>query len=190
MTQQKLSVEQAWTDYQKQLFSFIRSKVNTAEDAEDILNDVFLRLTKTANKDPLPNPISGWLYQVTKNRIVDYYRAKKHFDPLPTELAIEAQETTTIKQLSNCILPMIHALPEHYQRPLFLSEIEGKKYKEIAIELKLSVSAIKSRILRGRAKLLKSMTNCCTLYHNKTGEVIDYETKNRSKNNKACTLSC
>ncbi len=58
-----------------------------------------------------------------------------------------------------------------------LSEIEGKKYKEVAAELGLSVSAVKSRILRGRAKLYKSMVSCCKIYRNNTGEVVDYEQK-------------
>ena len=68
-------------------------------------------------------------------------------------------------------------MPETYQYPLMLSEIEGKKYKEVAVDLGLSVSAVKSRILRGREKLQKSMINCCTIYRNDTGETIDYEQK-------------
>ena len=58
-----------------------------------------------------------------------------------------------------------------------LSEIEGKKYKEVATELGLSLSAVKSRILRGREKLNKSMVSCCTVLRNDAGEVVDYEQK-------------
>jgi RNA polymerase sigma-70 factor (ECF subfamily) len=184
------SVEQAWTEHKQALFAFIYSKVDTKEDAEDILNDVFLRLVKATHKAPFPHAISGWLYHVTKNRIVDYYRTKKHVEQLPAELAQEESEITIIKQLSHCILPMIHALPERYQRPLLLSEIDGKPYKEVAIELELSLSAVKSRILRGREKLLNSMVKCCTLYHNKANETIDYKEKNRPIKNKNCTLLC
>jgi len=75
------------------------------------------------------------------------------------------------------MLPMIQALPETYQQPLMLSEIEGKKYKELAAELDLSMSAVKSRILRGREKLHKSMVSCCTIYRNDAGEAVDYEQK-------------
>jgi RNA polymerase sigma-70 factor (ECF subfamily) len=75
------------------------------------------------------------------------------------------------------MVPMIQALPDMYQQPLMLSEIEGKKYKEVAIELNMSVSAIKSRILRGREKLHKSMVRCCTIYRNDAGETVDYEQK-------------
>lgn len=168
-------VEEAWLAYQKKLFSFIRSKVETTEDAEDILNDVFARLTKTANENAIADNVSSWLYRVTKNRMVDYYRAKKRFEQLPESLSETSEDNNTIKQLSKCLLPMIQALPETYQQALMLSEIEGKKYKELAAELDLSMSAVKSRILRGREKLHKSMVSCCTIYRNDAGEAVDYE---------------
>jgi RNA polymerase sigma-70 factor (ECF subfamily) len=170
-------VEKAWIKYQQQLLSFIRSKVETLEDAEDILNDVFVKFTQTVNENAIPGNVSSWLYRVTKNRIVDYYRAKKRFEQLPEDLSAESDDADMIRQLSLCMLPMIKALPETYQQPLMLSEIEGKKYKEVAAELGLSLSAVKSRILRGREKLNKSMVSCCTVLRNDAGEVVDYEHK-------------
>ena len=62
--------------YGKQLFSFIKSKVSSTEDAEDILQDVWLQFSSITNIDELQS-ISGWLYAVSKNRIVDFYRKKK-----------------------------------------------------------------------------------------------------------------
>ena len=93
---------------------------------------------------------------------------------------MQSKEDHAIKQLSKCMLPMIQALPQAYQQPLMLSEIEGKKYKEVALLLNLSVPAVKSRILRGREKLQKSIVSCCTIYHNKVGEIVDYDQKKES----------
>jgi RNA polymerase sigma factor (sigma-70 family) len=73
-----IKVEEAWLEYQRQLLSFIRFKVEKSEDAEDILNDIFAKLTKISNENAIPENISSWLYRVTKNSIVDYYRAKKN----------------------------------------------------------------------------------------------------------------
>ena len=170
-------VEQAWLAYQRKLFSFIRSKVETTEDAEDILSDVFAKLSKTVDKNAIPDNVSMWLYRVTKNGIVDYYRAKRKLDPLPAELSQESDDSDVIRQLSNCMQPMIKALPQNYQQLLMLSEMEGKKYKQIATELGLSLAAVKSRILRGRSKLHKSLVNCCTIYHNEAGKIVDYDQK-------------
>lgn len=179
MNQKMTKIEQAWIAYQEKLFSFIRSKVETSEDAEDILNDVFAKLIRTAKDKTIPDNVSSWLYRVTKNTIVDYYRAKKIFEQLPDDLSAKSEDWNIIQQLSKCMLPMIRALPESYQQTLILSEIEGKKYNEVAADLDLSLSAVKSRILRGREKIHRNMVSCCTIYRNDAGEVVDYEQKTR-----------
>jgi len=170
------TIEHAWLESQQGLFSFIRSKVSQPEDAEDILSDVFAKLLKQADENTLPDNIAAWLFLVTKNTIVDYYRSKKQFEPLNDDFAID-DEGSLASELSTCMLPMIKALPEEYQQVLVLSELEGKKQKEVAKILDLSLSAVKSRVLRGRAKLKQSILRCCTLTYNKAGSFVDYEQK-------------
>jgi RNA polymerase sigma-70 factor (ECF subfamily) len=181
MTQTVISVEEAWLAYRQKLLNFITSKIENKEDAEELLNEVFIKLTEAINKNTPPDNISAWLYRVTKNSIIDYYRTKKHFEPLAENVSennsTNNEEMDTIKQLSQCILPMINALPETYQQPLMLSEIEGYKYQEVATTLGISVSAVKSRILRGREKLHKSMVSCCTIHKNDSNETVDYDKK-------------
>ena len=176
----KALVDQTWLEYRKKLFSFIRTKVETTEDAEDILNDVFLKLLKVSGENKSPGNLGSWLYRVTRNRIVDYYRSQKRFEQLPENLAEEHEKPDAIKSFSKCLLPMIRALPENYQQLLMLSEIEGKKYKELAKELDLTLSAVKSRILRGRKMLLGSILACCEISHDRAGNIIDYEVKSGS----------
>ncbi len=135
---------------------------------------MFSRLIKADTEKKAPDNISSWLYQVTRNSIVDYYRAKKQTVELPDDLMAQSKEPDVLMRLSRCMLPMIKALPPSYQEPLTLSEVEGRKYKEVALELGLSLAAVKSRILRGRKLLHKSMVNCCTLYRDDTGKVVDY----------------
>lgn len=170
-------VEEAWFEYRTQLFSFIRSRVELPEDAEDILNEVFIKLLKKANDESIPDSIVAWLYRVTRNSLVDYYRAKKRTQALPQDLEAENVDASIITQLSSCLLPMIQALPEIFQRALILVEIEGKKHQQVADELGVSLSATKSRILRGRERLLKSMVSCCTIYQNSAGDIVDYQQK-------------
>ena len=172
-----IAVEHAWLEYRKKLLAFIRAKVETSEDAEDILNDVFSKLVKVASENKYPDNLVPWLYHVTKNRIVDYYRSKGRFEQLPEDLAEDHEKADAIKSISKCMLPMIQALPENYQQPLMLSEIEGQKYIEVANELHLTLSAVKSRILRGRKLLYGSILACCEIRRDNTGKVIDYEVK-------------
>ncbi|OUR65987.1 hypothetical protein A9Q79_02705 [Methylophaga sp. 42_25_T18] len=170
------SIEHAWLESQQGLFSFIRSKVAQPEDAEDILSDVFTKLLKRADGNTLPDNITAWLFLVSKNSIVDYYRSKKQFESLPDDIVLE-DENNLGDELASCLLPMIKALPEEYQQVLILSELEGKKHKEVAKILDLSLSAVKTRVLRGRTKLKQSILRCCTLTYNKAGSFVDYEQK-------------
>jgi len=179
-------IKQAWLDYQQQLANFIHSKVASSQDAEDIVNDVFTKLITQSTEKKLPDNISAWLYQVARNNIVDYYRSKKQFESLPDDLVID-DENSLSYELSGCLLPMIKALPEDYQQVLILSELEGKKYKEVADILGLSLSAVKTRALRGRAKLKQDILRCCTIFYNKAGSIVDYEQKmSNSSNNCGC----
>jgi RNA polymerase sigma-70 factor (ECF subfamily) len=177
MSKSTLVVENAWSAYQKQLSDFIRSRVDTNEDTEDILNDVFSKLVQETDKNNVPGSIAAWLYSVTRNSIVDYYRSKRNFEELPEDLSEEAKDKSAVRQLSRCMLPMIRTLPEIYRQPLLLSEIDGLSNREVADELGISLAALKSRILRGRQKLHGSLVHCCTIYHNDAGKVVDFEQK-------------
>ncbi|MCL4641684.1 MULTISPECIES: RNA polymerase sigma factor [Olivibacter] len=63
------------TSYGKGLLSFIRKRVKSDADAEDILQDVWFQLTAVINSEPVEQ-VGGWLYRVARNRIIDKYRKK------------------------------------------------------------------------------------------------------------------
>lgn len=62
-------------EYGKRLFGFIRGKVNSDEDAEDVLQDVWYQLSNAVNLDEIEQ-MSGWLHQVARNKIIDRQRKK------------------------------------------------------------------------------------------------------------------
>jgi RNA polymerase sigma-70 factor (ECF subfamily) len=170
-------LEKAWEAYSKKLLKFVRSKVKTDQDAEDILAEVFVKLAKQTNLSKVPHKLSVWLYQVTRNAIIDYYRSQKPLETLPDNLLDETQEPQTITMLSACIVPIIEELPETYRVPLLLSEIAEKPHKQVAEELGISLPAVKSRILRGRKRLKNLMAKRCTFYHDDSGQLIDFKEK-------------
>lgn len=73
MTQRQQSIKQAVQNYGKRLFSFIRSRVKSDEDAEDILQDVWYQLTSVVDTESIEQ-LSSWLFRVSRNRIVDKKR--------------------------------------------------------------------------------------------------------------------
>ncbi|MCH5715130.1 RNA polymerase sigma factor [Niabella hibiscisoli] len=62
-------------NYSKRLFGFIRGKVNTDADAEDILQDVWYQFTNTSTTQTIEE-VSGWLFAVARNKITDRYRKR------------------------------------------------------------------------------------------------------------------
>lgn len=177
MKEQEKYIETAWKDYSNKLLSFIRAKVSSHEDAEDILSDVFLKLAKQTDLARVPHKLSGWLYQVTRNAIIDFYRSKRLLESLPEDLIQDQSKLEAISTLSTCILPMIEELPDTYKLPILRSEVDGKTQKQVADELNLSLAAVKSRILRGRKRLKHLMARRCTFYYNSHGQLIDYKEK-------------
>ncbi len=75
MAQQQLNIKMAVQDYGKRLFRFIRNRVKSDEDAEDILQDVWYQLTSIIDTEPV-GQLSAWLYRVSRNKIVDKNRKK------------------------------------------------------------------------------------------------------------------
>ena len=74
--QRKQNIMKAVRDYGRRLFYFIRGRVNTQEDAEDILQDVWFHFSNVMNSEPIEQT-SAWLFRVARNRIIDQYRKQQ-----------------------------------------------------------------------------------------------------------------
>ncbi|MFT3739690.1 MAG: sigma-70 family RNA polymerase sigma factor [Breznakibacter sp.] len=132
------------------LRGFIRKRVNSAEDAEDILQDVFYQL---AEADYMMKPIeqmSAWLYTVARNRITDWYRKKKA-EPI-SEFYPDDEEDDMMMEMNNILASTDNSpdteylrsliwkemetalaeLPEEQCNAFVLNELEGMSFKEIA----------------------------------------------------------
>ncbi|WP_076410546.1 sigma-70 family RNA polymerase sigma factor [Shewanella sp. UCD-KL12] len=162
---------QAFSQYQHELLAFINRKVSHKEDAQDILSAVFIKLLQQT--DAPDSPIA-WLYQVTKNAIIDYYRTRRPNEELPQDLIAESREESAFSEMSVCMKPMVMTLDDKYRDVLLLSEIEGIKQKVVAERLNLSLSAVKSRVLRGRELLAANLVSCCAPVINTKGKVDDF----------------
>ncbi|PKH50579.1 hypothetical protein CXF68_07665 [Tenacibaculum sp. Bg11-29] len=172
-----MTFNEIWNKNKSHLLNFIKTKIDTKHVAEDILQEVSLKLYDNLTKKTVIKNYKNWLFQVTRNSIVDYYRKnKKH-----TEITVNTSETSINSSACVCDLSEFvikNYLPEKYSTPLYLSDIEQKKQQEIAEILNLSLTATKSRIQRGRKKLKELITNCIDISYNKKGQISDFQLKN------------
>ncbi len=171
--------EQVWQQYHSKLHGFIQKRVGDAADAEDILQDVFMKIHSRIGTLRDSEKIHAWIYRIAGNVVIDHYRTHKTAAELPEPLpASEGDADDKAQQeLAGCIRPMIDSLPEHYRKALMLSEIEGLTQKEMAAQLGLSLPGAKARIRRGRAMLKDMLLQCCHFEFDRRGAVVDYDSK-------------
>jgi RNA polymerase sigma-70 factor, ECF subfamily len=169
--------EEVWSAYRRQLHRFVAKRVRDHSAAEDITHDVLLKAYSQQDTLKDPGKLRAWLYQMTRNAIVDYFRSNKPLGPLPAELPEEVKISgnTAPKELARCLAPLLKTLPPHYQKPLELVEINGLTQKEMADQLGLSLSGAKSRIQRARKRLAAALLDCCRVEVDRRGGVYDYK---------------
>ena len=168
------TLENIWQEFAVKLGQFIRVRVADAATAEDILQDVFVKIQ--ARLDTLENPakLPGWLYLITRNAIIDHYRTRKETTEVPDSLPAEPPENDAEMAGLNAVFRrMIHRLPKPYRGAVLLTEFKGLTQKELAERLGISLSGAKSRVQRAREQLKEMMHECCTFEFDGRGRVLE-----------------
>ncbi len=178
-----LTTENIWLEYHQKLSGFIKSRISD-DAADDLLQDVFLKVHAQLDSLKSDTKVESWLYQITRNTVIDYYRANKRLEELPKWIEQpELDESTVIRQeLSSCLEPMISQLPDKYREAIQLSEIEGKTQKELSKKENISLSGAKSRVQRGRALLKSLLNDCCQIEINNNNQLVSYNRKSQDCN--------
>jgi RNA polymerase sigma-70 factor (ECF subfamily) len=157
------AVEVLWEQYSRRLGAFIRARVADDAEAEDILQEVFLRIHRqlccVADWD---KPI-GWVFQIARNLIIDHWRRRRETVEVPEDLAAESpeREDDPRDELALSLRQMVDALSDQDSEALVLTEYEGLSQVELARKLGISFSGAKSRVQRARAKLRDMLLRCC-----------------------------
>jgi RNA polymerase sigma-70 factor, ECF subfamily len=177
MTTTAQQQESLWREHRERLYRFVLGRVSDPATAEDIVQDVLVRAYQNRNTLRNAGRFQSWLYQITRNAIIDHYRAHKPTSPLPENLPeMQSQQEGRVQaELAQCLLPFIRSLPEHYRNAVELSEIGGLTQQETAARLGLSLSGAKSRVQRARRLLANMLLECCRVEFDSTGAVMAYE---------------
>lgn len=180
------TAEEVWNNYQSELRGFISRRTRNAADADDVLQNVFLKICTRFETLREPNKMRSWLYRIAANAAIDFYRTKKVEVQLSDEIEW-AKPSETIdrdecfQKSQNCLVPMINALPAKYQAAVTLTELEGWTNKRVAAAEGISLSGVKSRVQRGRKMIKKLLEDCCRFEIDGRGHPIGCEPKNARK---------
>jgi RNA polymerase sigma-70 factor (ECF subfamily) len=177
----------SWDHVHQGLRAFILKRVNSEADADDLLQEVFLRVHRQLGQLKHPDRLVSWMFKIARHAIIDHYRsAERHLETtvgLATDLEktiATSQSTGTLsddtrRELAGCLRPMVEKLPVKYREAVTLVELEGLTNHEAASRLGLSVAGMKSRVQRGRHQLKHMLDECCVIQLDSRRGVADYE---------------
>lgn len=185
------TTEELWQLLHDGLRGFIARRANDEGHVDDILQDVFVQVHRQLDKISDPRRIVSWIYQVTRNAIVDHYRKPGRRREVPAGLNSELEVLNEVSatsemtrqgdaaepraELAGCLRPMIERLSRNYREAIILVELEGFTQQAAAKQMGISLSGMKSRVQRGRKQLKQMLDECCVIELDRRRAVADYE---------------
>lgn len=185
--------EELWQALHNGLRVFIVKRVDDQEHADDILQEVFVRVHRQIDSVKDPERLVSWVYQITRNAIIDHYRKPGrqrevpaglsselemlHEPPVISEMIHDGNGAEPCAELACCLRPMIEQLSQDYRDAITLVEIEGLPQHAAATQMGISLSGMKSRVQRGRKQLKQMLDACCLIELDRRGGVVDFDTR-------------
>ncbi len=164
-----------WHSFSADLRGFLRSRLPSEADADDLLQNVFVRVLEKIDSLRNADRISSWVYQIARNEIADFYRRRPPRPDNPVEEIAypDFGDTNDNHAIGVWLSTMIIRLHNPLHDALRMYEVEGIPQAEIAARLNISLSGVKSRVQRGRRQLQKLLHDCCHMELDRRGNVLE-----------------
>lgn len=194
----KQTTESIWNLFCCRLKPFILKWVSDPYIAEEIIQEVFIKIHQKIDTLKDSTKVRSWVLQITRNTIFDFFRKQKikfyNLDKIEIEdnnisdFINDENERDLSTEITSGLRSIIETLPEKYAQALLLVEYEGMSQIDLAKKLKISPSGAKSRVQRARQMIQTTLMNCCHYEFDKYGTVIGVKPKsccccNTLKNN-------
>ena len=175
----------SWRSLYGQLLSFVEAKVKERATAEDIVQEVFIKIHSKAGQLKETDKISGWIYQITRNAVADHFRKhSRNVDPINVDWESSYHEFNDC--VAHCLRVLLGSLPEKYRIPLQLAELDNLSQYEIAEKLNITYSGARSRVQRARKMLKDNLDELYYIETDRYGNVIVCENRVACCCNRKC----
>jgi RNA polymerase sigma-70 factor (ECF subfamily) len=161
----------AWQQHEGELRRWLVTRLPDPADAEDLLQDIFL---KALRKDRLFCELENaraWLFEVTRNTLTDRMRAQKHWVELPEDIPALSEALDAVDTLADCLPHALKQLAEADRDVIVQCDLHGMSQREYAQTHNLSLAATKARILRARKRLRETLAASCHVRFDEHGKV-------------------
>jgi RNA polymerase sigma-70 factor (ECF subfamily) len=187
MDSSQKNFSQIYQEYERPMFNYILRMVQDHETAEDLTQEVFVRVYQHRSTFRGESSFSTWIYRLATNLCRDHFRKKSSRQERRTDVLgigpsaenlniersqsydrtspISADEMVIKSEMNVCIRNYIDRLPEDYRAVIILSELHDLKNQEIAEIVECSLEIVKIRLHRARKRLKETLGANCTFYY-------------------------
>jgi len=170
-----------WEEFGPPLRGFLARRVPPGVDADDLVQEVFLRVVRSVGSLKRTERPEAWLFQIARNALHDSLRARLRRDGRTDALEVDlpaqddaAADRAAEAELAPCLTAMIGRLAEPYRTAITLTSLQGVTQASAARHAGISVSGMKSRVQRGRDQLRQMLVTCCAVAVDARGGVSDF----------------
>ncbi len=147
--------------YQSRLLAFCRHMLRSTEDAEDVLQEVFVKAHAAMIADERPINVRPWLYRISRNRCLNHLRrpvpeGQDTMDVMVGEGGVTTAERVQKREDFRALVVDVGDLPETQRTALLLREMDALSYEEIAVAMDTTIPAVKSLLVRARMSLAEA----------------------------------
>ncbi|MBU1395994.1 MAG: sigma-70 family RNA polymerase sigma factor [Gammaproteobacteria bacterium] len=161
----------AWDSHESELRAWLRGRLGNPHDAEDMLQDLFLKSMRQDKQFCEIANARAWLFEVARNALADRLRLKKDQVELPDDLAAEHEETPAVESLAACLPRALSELSEEDRDAITRCDLEGMSQEDYARLKGITLPGAKSRVQRARKRLREHLNDACQVKLNAAGKV-------------------
>ncbi|MHC4117371.1 MAG: RNA polymerase sigma factor [Planctomycetota bacterium] len=190
MANNKPEFQDVYKEFHRKIGGYLGRMVGAGE-AEDLTQEVFMKIDKGLGEFEGQSSISTWIYRIATNAALDRIKSRTFRESkekvslnaaledsearcsgVPAmETSLSAEREAVRNEMNECIREFVDRLPADYRTVIILSEIKDLKNQEVADILGLSLDAVKIRLHRARARLKAEFEAGCEFYHDEDGEL-------------------
>jgi RNA polymerase sigma-70 factor (ECF subfamily) len=158
------------------LREFLRKRVGCDATADDLAQETLIKAFRARESLRDATRFEAWMYRIARRALIDHRRTTKSDERLSEEPVAEIERdrwvTEVVARAAKCYIGL---LPAEYREPVRLAEIDAVPHAEIARRLGVSLTAVKSRVRRGKQRVRAFMERDCRLTFDRRGRVVDCE---------------
>lgn len=161
----------AWRAHELELRNYLRRHMASTCDADDLLQEVFLKALAQGAKFCAVENARAWLFQVARNTLTDHQRRARHQIELPEDIPERISLPAPVETLSECLPRALSELSPDDREAILRCDIEGMSQADYARLKAISLPGAKSRVQRARKRLREHLQTVCQVRFDEAGQV-------------------